>query len=288
MGFLEFLVDIRFNRKPVSSRLPSTASLGWSGNLEIAVFALAPDSVFSIDKVARITVSGSCISTGIGLLCDFYVYLRFALASLPVFKVIGAGHIDPGGVQTIVLGGVLYPWPDRYHNLLTISLLGPDLDGIRAIKAPGLAGGWTVKGQNMALIGIRALPWRHHSVPEGSKQAVEQTNPVDYHDLKQLLEEWLSELRRTYTIHCIQPSARPELLSYAKPDSNECSRINWMRDEIYGGAPLITNFKRESIFKAHFQLKFAFQTAIGVFFSQESVSRLFPRAGPSKYGIALL
>ncbi|KAJ6534925.1 hypothetical protein B0H19DRAFT_1271598 [Mycena capillaripes] len=54
--------------------------------LEIAVFALTPDSVFSIDKVARITVSGSCISTGAGLLCDFYVCLRFGLANVPVFK----------------------------------------------------------------------------------------------------------------------------------------------------------------------------------------------------------
>jgi hypothetical protein len=46
-----------------------------------------------MDKVARITVSGSCISTGAGLLCDFYVYLRFALVSVPVFKVIGARHM---------------------------------------------------------------------------------------------------------------------------------------------------------------------------------------------------
>jgi hypothetical protein len=38
----------------------------------------------------------------------------------------------------------------------------------------------------------------------------------------------------------------------------------------------------------YFQLTFALKTAIVLFFSQESVSRLFPRAGPSKCGIALL
>ncbi|KAJ7633933.1 caspase domain-containing protein [Mycena rosella] len=54
--------------------------------LETAAFALAPDSLFSIDKVARITVSGSSISTGTGLLCDIYLLLRFSFAGLPVFK----------------------------------------------------------------------------------------------------------------------------------------------------------------------------------------------------------
>ncbi|KAJ6461465.1 hypothetical protein C8R45DRAFT_1108690 [Mycena sanguinolenta] len=54
--------------------------------LEIAVFALTPDSIFLVDGVVRITVSGSCISTSTGLLFDFYFYLRFALASIPVFK----------------------------------------------------------------------------------------------------------------------------------------------------------------------------------------------------------
>ncbi|KAJ7142932.1 hypothetical protein C8R44DRAFT_761425, partial [Mycena epipterygia] len=52
----------------------------------VAAFALAPGSVFSIDKVARITVSGSSIFTGAGLLCDIYLLLRFSLASVPVFK----------------------------------------------------------------------------------------------------------------------------------------------------------------------------------------------------------
>ncbi|KAJ7142917.1 hypothetical protein C8R44DRAFT_195787 [Mycena epipterygia] len=54
--------------------------------LETAAFALAPGSVFSIDKVARIAVSGSSISTGAGLLCDIYLLLRFSLASVAVFK----------------------------------------------------------------------------------------------------------------------------------------------------------------------------------------------------------
>ncbi|KAJ7142915.1 hypothetical protein C8R44DRAFT_761389 [Mycena epipterygia] len=54
--------------------------------LETAAFALSPGSAFSIDKVARITVSGSSISTGAGLLCDIYLILRFSLASVTVFK----------------------------------------------------------------------------------------------------------------------------------------------------------------------------------------------------------
>ncbi|KAF7347954.1 hypothetical protein MSAN_01747500 [Mycena sanguinolenta] len=54
--------------------------------LEIAVFALTPDTIFSLDKVVRTTVAGSCISTSTGLLFNFYVYLRFALASVEVFK----------------------------------------------------------------------------------------------------------------------------------------------------------------------------------------------------------
>ncbi|KAJ6461437.1 hypothetical protein C8R45DRAFT_941346 [Mycena sanguinolenta] len=54
--------------------------------LEILVFALTPDSIFLVDGVVRITVSGSCISTSTGLLFNFYFYLRFALASIPVFK----------------------------------------------------------------------------------------------------------------------------------------------------------------------------------------------------------
>jgi hypothetical protein len=53
-------------------------------------------------------------------------------------------------------------------------------------------------------------------------------------------------------------------------------------------ASLITNFKRESLFKADFQLAFTLQTAIVLFFSRGSVSRLFPRAEPSKCGIVLL
>ncbi|KAJ7087458.1 hypothetical protein C8R44DRAFT_820126 [Mycena epipterygia] len=54
--------------------------------LETAAFALAPGSIFPIDKVARIAVSGSSISTGAGLLCNIYLLLRFSLASPPVFK----------------------------------------------------------------------------------------------------------------------------------------------------------------------------------------------------------
>ncbi|KAF7347953.1 hypothetical protein MSAN_01747400 [Mycena sanguinolenta] len=54
--------------------------------LEIGVFALGPDSSFSADRDVRITVSGSCISTSTGLLFNFYFYLRFALASVSIFK----------------------------------------------------------------------------------------------------------------------------------------------------------------------------------------------------------
>ncbi|KAJ6528851.1 hypothetical protein B0H19DRAFT_1333443 [Mycena capillaripes] len=54
--------------------------------LETAAFALAPGSLFSVDKVARIMVSRSSISTGAGLLCDTYLILRFSFASGPVFK----------------------------------------------------------------------------------------------------------------------------------------------------------------------------------------------------------
>ncbi|KAJ7121710.1 hypothetical protein C8R44DRAFT_622476, partial [Mycena epipterygia] len=55
-------------------------------SLETAAFALAPGSIFPIDKVARIAVSGSSISTGAGLLCDIYLLLRFSFASVSVFK----------------------------------------------------------------------------------------------------------------------------------------------------------------------------------------------------------
>ncbi|KAJ7457989.1 hypothetical protein B0H11DRAFT_1738009, partial [Mycena galericulata] len=51
-----------------------------------AVLALAPGSIFSVNTVARTTVSGSSISTGAGLPCDIYLLLRFSLASVPVFK----------------------------------------------------------------------------------------------------------------------------------------------------------------------------------------------------------
>jgi hypothetical protein len=52
--------------------------------------------------------------------------------------------------------------------------------------------------------------------------------------------------------------------------------------------PLTTYFKRESFFEAHFQLTLVPKTAIVAFFPRESVSRLFPRAGTSNSGIALL
>ncbi|KAJ7772417.1 hypothetical protein B0H16DRAFT_1513385 [Mycena metata] len=54
--------------------------------LEAAVFALSPGSLFPIDSVARISVSGSSISTGTGPLCDACLLLRFSMASVPVFK----------------------------------------------------------------------------------------------------------------------------------------------------------------------------------------------------------
>ncbi|KAJ7714623.1 hypothetical protein B0H16DRAFT_1270348, partial [Mycena metata] len=54
--------------------------------LETAVFALSPGSLFPIDSVARISVSGSSISTGTGLLCDVCLLLRFSMANVPVFK----------------------------------------------------------------------------------------------------------------------------------------------------------------------------------------------------------
>ncbi|KAJ7730333.1 hypothetical protein B0H16DRAFT_220894 [Mycena metata] len=54
--------------------------------LEAAVFALSPGSLFPIDSVARVSVSGSSISTGAGLLCDACLLLRFSMASVPVFK----------------------------------------------------------------------------------------------------------------------------------------------------------------------------------------------------------
>ncbi|KAJ7120327.1 hypothetical protein C8R44DRAFT_921438 [Mycena epipterygia] len=55
-------------------------------SLETAAFAFAPGSIFPINKVARIAVSGSSVSTGAGLLFDFYLLLRFSLASPSVFK----------------------------------------------------------------------------------------------------------------------------------------------------------------------------------------------------------
>jgi hypothetical protein len=57
-------------------------------SLETAAFAWAPGTIFPIDKVAKITVAGSSISTCAGLLCDTYLLLRFSFASASVFKVI--------------------------------------------------------------------------------------------------------------------------------------------------------------------------------------------------------
>ncbi|KAJ7235786.1 hypothetical protein C8J57DRAFT_1248165 [Mycena rebaudengoi] len=54
--------------------------------VETAALALTPGFVFTIDTVSRITLFGSSISTGIGLLCDIYVFLRFSFAAIPAFK----------------------------------------------------------------------------------------------------------------------------------------------------------------------------------------------------------
>ncbi|KAJ7323644.1 hypothetical protein DFH08DRAFT_1029250 [Mycena albidolilacea] len=127
--------------------------------LETAVFALAPGSIFPIDKAARIAVSGSSISTGTGLLCDIYVLLRFSLVKTSVFKVTGIFYVlkmnmnGPSrgcGIQNITPHGDSHPWPDCYCTLSPVYLLDPDLDGIRAVEGLELASGWTIKSRDVA------------------------------------------------------------------------------------------------------------------------------------------
>ncbi|KAJ6606302.1 hypothetical protein DFH09DRAFT_896507, partial [Mycena vulgaris] len=49
--------------------------------LETAAFALTSSSIFSVNNLVRIAVSGSSISTAVGLLCDAYLLLRFSFTS---------------------------------------------------------------------------------------------------------------------------------------------------------------------------------------------------------------
>jgi len=54
--------------------------------LEVAAFAVAPGTLFTVDKIVRICVSGSSISTGIGLLCVLYLLFRYSALEPDKFK----------------------------------------------------------------------------------------------------------------------------------------------------------------------------------------------------------